>query len=47
MVLDNLSIHTPAAVYEAFPPEEARRILRQIEFHYTPKHASGLRSRSA
>jgi len=42
VVLDNLSTHTPAALYEAFPPEEARRLLRILEFHYTPKHASWL-----
>jgi hypothetical protein len=42
VVLDNLSTHTPAALYEAFPPAEARRILRRIEFHYTPKHGSWL-----
>ena len=42
VVLDNLSTHSPAALYETFPPEEARRILRQLEFHYTPKHASWL-----
>jgi transposase len=42
IVLDNLSTHTPAALYDAFPPEEARRILRRLEFHYTPKHASWL-----
>ena len=42
VVLDNLSTHTPAALYEAFPPEDARRILRRLEFHYTPKHASWL-----
>ncbi len=42
LVLDNLNTHTPAALYETFPPEEARRILRQLEFHYTPKHASWL-----
>lgn len=42
VVLDNLSTHTKAALYEAFPPEEARRILRRLEFHYTPKHASWL-----
>ncbi len=40
VVLDNLNTHTPAALYEAFKPEEARRILRKLEFHYTPKHAS-------
>lgn len=42
VVLDNLSTHSAAALYEAFPPEEARRILRRLEFHYTPKHASWL-----
>jgi transposase len=42
VVLDNLSTHKPAALYETFSPEEARRILRRLEFHYTPKHASWL-----
>jgi transposase len=42
LVLDNLSTHSPGALYEAFPPKEARRILRRLEFHYTPKHASWL-----
>ena len=42
VVLDNLSTHTPAALYQALPPAEARRILQRIEFHYTPKHASWL-----
>jgi DDE superfamily endonuclease len=42
IVQDNLNTHTPAALYEAFPPEEARRILRRVEFHYTPKHGSWL-----
>ena len=42
VVLDNLNTHTLAALYEAFEPEEARRILRKLEFHYTPKHASWL-----
>jgi len=41
-VCDNLNTHTPAAFYEAFPPEEARRLLEKIEFHYTPKHGSWL-----
>jgi hypothetical protein len=41
-VLDNLSTHTPAAFYEAFTPSEARRVLRKLEFHYVPKHASWL-----
>ncbi len=42
VVLDNLNTHTGAALYQAFAPEEARRILRRLEFHYTPKHASWL-----
>src|ERR687886_1611598 len=42
VVQDNLSTHTPGALYEAFPAAEARRILRRLESHYTPKHASWL-----
>ena len=42
LVQDNLSTHKPAALYEAFAPEEARRILERIELHYTPKHGSWL-----
>lgn len=42
VVLDNLSTHTVGALYETFPPPEAHRILRRIEFHHTPKHASWL-----
>lgn len=42
VVLDNLSTHTAEALYETFPPAEARRILRRLEFHYTPKHGSWL-----
>ena len=42
VVLDNLSTHSAAALYKAFPAPEARRILCRIEFHYTPKHASWL-----
>ena len=42
VVMDNLSTHTPAALYETFEPDEARRLLRRLEFHYTPKHASWL-----
>ncbi|CAN5708594.1 hypothetical protein BH11MYX1_BH11MYX1_47650 [soil metagenome] len=42
VVLDNLSAHSAAALYKAFAPEEARRILSRIEFHFTPKHASWL-----
>src|SRR3974377_2420559 len=40
LVLDNLNIHTPVALYETFPAEEARRILRKLEFHSTPKNGS-------
>jgi hypothetical protein len=42
VVLDNLNTHNPASLYEAFTPEEARRLLKKLEFHYTPKHASWL-----
>jgi hypothetical protein len=39
VVLDNLSTHSAGALYQAFPAAEARRMLRRLEFHYTPKHA--------
>ena len=42
VVLDNLSTHSAGALYQAFPPDEARRVLRRLEFHYVPKHASWL-----
>lgn len=42
IVLDNLNTHTIAALYETFPPEEANRLRKKIELHYTPKHASWL-----
>jgi len=42
VVLDNLSTHSAAALYATFPAPEARRILRRLDFHYTPKHASWL-----
>jgi transposase len=42
IVLDNLSTHSAGALYQAFPPGEARRVLSRIEFHYVPKHASWL-----
>lgn len=42
LVLDNLNIHKPASLYQTFEPAEARRILRRLEFHYTPVHASWL-----
>ena len=42
VVLDNLSTHSAGALYQTFPADEARRILRRLEFHYVPKHASWL-----
>ena len=42
VVLDNLSTHSAGALYQAFPACEARRVLRRLEFHYVPKHASWL-----
>jgi len=42
LVTDNLNTHKPASLYEAFPPERARRIAERIEWHYTPKHGSWL-----
>jgi hypothetical protein len=42
VILDNLNTHTPASLYEAFAPAEARRILKRLEFHFTPKHGSWL-----
>ncbi|TNG02783.1 MAG: IS630 family transposase, partial [Gammaproteobacteria bacterium] len=42
VVMDNLSTHKAVSLYKAFPAGEARRILRRLEFHYTPKHASWL-----
>jgi hypothetical protein len=42
LVTDNLNTHTPAALYERFEPEEARRIANKIEWHYTPEHGSWL-----
>ena len=42
LVLDNLNTHTPAALYEAFEPAEARRILKKLEFRHTPVHGSWL-----
>jgi hypothetical protein len=42
VVQDNVNTHTPASLYEAFEPAEAKRILDRLEFHYTPKHASWL-----
>jgi hypothetical protein len=42
LVMDNLSTHSIACLYEAFPPAEARRIARRFEIHHTPKHGSWL-----
>ena len=42
VVLDNLSTHSAGALYQTFPADEARRVLRRLEFHYVPKHASWL-----
>jgi hypothetical protein len=42
LVLDNLNTHTPAALYEVFPPAEARSLAERLEMHYTPKHGSWL-----
>ncbi len=42
LVQDNLNTHDGASLYEAFAPQEARRLLDKIEFHYTPKHGSWL-----
>jgi hypothetical protein len=42
LVVDNLNTHTPAALYAAFPPAEARRIAAKLEWCYTPKHGSWL-----
>jgi hypothetical protein len=42
VILDQLNTHSKASLYETFEPEEARRIARKLEFHYTPKHGSWL-----
>lgn len=42
LVVDNLNTHSPAAFYESFPPKEARRLAKKIEFIYTPVHGSWL-----
>jgi hypothetical protein len=42
LVMDQLNTHTPASLYEAFPPEEARRLAERLEIHHTPKHGSWL-----
>ena len=40
--MDNLNTHKPASLYKKYPPEEARRIIKKLEIHYTPKHGSWL-----
>jgi hypothetical protein len=42
VVMDNLSPHSAGALYDAFPAKEARRVLKRLQFHHTPKHASWL-----
>jgi DDE superfamily endonuclease len=42
LVMDNLNTHNVASLYQAFPPEEARRLAERLEIHYTPKHGSWL-----
>ena len=42
LMQDNLNTHTPASLYEAFPPAEAKRLADKLELHYTPKHGSWL-----
>ena len=42
LVLDQLNTHTPASLYAAFPPAEAKRLADRLEFHHTPKHGSWL-----
>ena len=42
LVLDNLNVHTPGALYDIFPPAEAKRLADKLELHYTPKHGSWL-----
>lgn len=42
LVMDNLNVHSVASLYEAFPPEEARRLIKRLEVHHTPKHGSWL-----
>lgn len=42
LVMDNLNTHKPASLYKKYPPEEARRLIRKLEIHYTPKHGSWL-----
>ena len=40
-VMENLNTHRPASLHETFPPAEARRIVKRLEFHYTPSTGVG------
>lgn len=42
LVMDNLNTHNVASLYEAFTPQEARRLANRLDIHYTPKHGSWL-----
>ena len=42
LVMDNLNTHKPSSLYKKFKPEEARRIIKKLDIHYTPKHGSWL-----
>jgi hypothetical protein len=42
IVLDNLNTHTPASLYEKYPPDKARQLVQRLEFHHTPTHSSWL-----
>jgi hypothetical protein len=42
LVMDNLNVHTPGALYDVFPPAEAKRLAEKLEIHSTPKHGSWL-----
>ncbi len=42
LVMDNLNIHSPASLYEAFPPAEAKRLADRLEIHHTSRHGSWL-----
>jgi hypothetical protein len=42
LIMDNLNTHTPGSLYEAFEPQEARRLIDKLEIHHTPKHGSWL-----
>lgn len=40
LVMDNLNTHNASSLYKRYPPEEAMRIIKKLEIHYTPKHGS-------